>query len=118
MLSRTAVGKYGKFERMSLSEEEINDMMQGLLEHNFKEVKRIDTFLKNNGIDSIEERDRLMPILAERQLTSSFQVWANKIDEKIFAYKQRQNRFITKGEADKIEKVVTDALGGEKTPKV
>jgi len=118
MLSRTAVGKQGKFERMSLSNEEIDKMMQELLEHNFKEVRRIEAFLKNKGIDSIEERDRLMPILAERQLTSSFQVWANALDEKIFAFKQGQNRYITKTESEKIEKIFTDALGGEKTPKI
>jgi hypothetical protein len=114
MLSRTVTGKYGKFERISLEKGEIDGMMNNLLEHNFRELDRITTFLATKGIKN-SERPELLPILAERQLTSSFQIWANELDEKVFRFKQQQYKYVSKAEADKVKDMVKHGLGeGEK----
>jgi hypothetical protein len=115
MLSRSAQIRY-QWQRISLTDEEMEKAMKKLLDHNFKEFNRIADFLSEKGL-SHKENPEILKILAEKQLASSFTVMANAIDEKVFEAKQRSNKPVSKTEAEKIKKVIDNQLGKtEETP--
>lgn len=106
MITRTAsLRGYGKFERIGLTSEEIDKVMEKLLEHNFNELQRIAKYLKEKGYveKSTEALEMTMRTLAEKQLTSSFTVIVNALDEKIFKLRSEARKSIPTKVQEKVK---------------
>jgi len=112
VITRTAkLSSYGNFERIGLTKEELNEVMDKLLEHNYRELQRIGSFLKSKGYDEKEEASAVtMQILAEKQLTSSFTVIANALDEKLYNMRSKARKPFTKEEQKDIKKKVEEGF--------
>lgn len=114
MLTRTT--KIGwKFERVGLDQKEMDEAMDKLLRHNMKELDRISKLLVENKF-SDSDKALFFPILAEKQLVSSFTVLANGVDEKIFELKQKKEKRWTKEEDKNIKQKVEEGLKKKDTP--
>lgn len=118
MITRTAkIGSYGNFERIGLTKEELDEAMKKLLENNYRELKRIGTFLKDKGYNEKEEATEItMRILADKQLTSCFTVLANTLDEKLFYLRSKARRPLTKEEHKSVKKEVEEGFKKKDTP--
>lgn len=114
MITRTAKIGYN-FERIGLTKEELDKVMQDMLEHNYNELQRIADFLKEKGYEG-GTLGATMKALAEKQLTSSFTVLANAVDEKLFRLRNQKKKPFGKKEEENIKKQVEEGLKKKDTP--
>ena len=106
----------GKWKRITLTDEEIDAVMDSLLKRNAKELGRVIDFvldLKRKGqISNDKELMHLVCLLADKQLTASYTVLNSALEEKIFAMKEGLYK-----EMEKAEKIVEEQLEKkEETP--
>ena len=112
MISRTAkISTWGGFERIGLTEKEINSIMDELLSHNYKELERIIEFLRKKGYNIKDDTTKvILKILADKQLTSSFTVITNYLDEKIFKMREKARRPFSEKEQKEIKRMVEEGF--------
>jgi hypothetical protein len=100
----------GNWQRVALSEDEMDEVMGDLLELNIGELKRIKEMVKQD--DSLDAED--VRILFERQGIASFTALANALDDKIQKLKDggyekpqpiREKKFFTKDDEATVKKL-------------
>jgi hypothetical protein len=106
ILGRTILLKYNNYQRIDLTPQEQDKLMNELLEHNYKEMQRIMEFSKKNGLN-----EEITKILIDKQLIMAFTAWTNALEEKVHAIKSRFNKPIPKEKEEEIKKNVERGLG-------
>jgi hypothetical protein len=107
ILGRTILLRYNNYQRVELTPQEQEKLMDELLEHNYKEMKRIRNFM----LVKQEKDAEIFKTLCDKQLIMAFTAWTNSLEEKIHGMKSRFNKPMTKEKEEEIKKNVEKGLG-------
>jgi len=107
LVSRTVLLRYNHYERINLTSEEQEKLMGELLEHNYKEMKRIRNFM----LLKQETDAEIFKTLCDKQLIMAFTAWTNSLEDKVHEIKSRFNKPMTKEKEAEIKKNVEKGLG-------
>lgn len=107
LLGRTILLRYNNYQRIELTPQEQEKLMDELIEHNYKEMKRIRNFMLMK-----QEKDaEIFKTLCDKQLIMAFTAWTNSLEDKVHEIKSRFNKPMTKEKEAEIEKNVEKGLG-------
>ena len=113
------MGKIGdRWERVSLTKEEIDKAMKELLEFNIAEIKRVAAMTKESTILVISQQDAVK-LLFERQGVSSYTFLSNVLDDKIQRLKDGSYRKTIepkKGEMIEVPEDMEEKIADEDNP--
>jgi hypothetical protein len=107
LVSRTVLLRYNHYERIELTPQEQEKLMDELLEHNYKEMKRIRNFM----LVKREGDAEIFKTLCDKQLIMAFTAWTNSLEDKVHEIKSRFNKPMTKEKEAEIKKNVEKGLG-------
>ena len=107
LLGRTMLLKYNNYQRVELTPQEQDKLMGELLEHNYKEMRRIMNFLTVK----LEKDPEVFKTLCDKQLITAFTAWTNALEEKVHAIKSRFGKPLPKEKEEEIQKNVEKGLG-------
>jgi len=106
LLGRTILLRYNNYQRIDLTPQEQEKLMNELLEHNHRELQRIMEFSKKNGLN-----EGITKILFDKQLITAFTAWTNALEEKVHEIKSRFNKPMSKEKEAEIKTAVERGLG-------
>jgi hypothetical protein len=107
ILGRTILLRYNNYQRVELTPQEQEKLMDELLEHNYKEMKRIRNFM----LVKQEGDAEIFKTLCDKQLIMAFTAWTNSLEDKIHGIKSRFNKPMTREKEEEIKKNVEKGLG-------
>jgi hypothetical protein len=93
------------YERVNLTPEELEKLMKELLEHNHKELLRVNEFAEKNKLSH-----EAVKILCDKQMITSFTAWTNALEDRVHEIKSRQRRTLTWQEKEKIKADIAKGL--------